>query len=558
MNNQKHTVKKFVMDFKLGEKDDSFQFAERMRSVYYEQAVEIMDEVFSEVCGKDEHIFFDRLELDLGRIRYVDFERNFKEKLRSAVKKIIAEKIEVTRNGNRAKKFGSASTKKFYDDEKDETAEPQVLPDVEYKLALIEYFIEHSILPWWAETSEVDFDMLVLELISAEPEKIKKLFMKSFNEPVYVDRIIRQFKKDTVEKIIVTINPAEVVEAISLLKELLVVTKELEAQNKIFVKHPARLEELLYRELMLVVAKENVDGKLTSEFLERVLLTLASFSEMSVLKFLEIFFEHIEQPEQRQKQFGTVIASHVKKFIDTKTFAVKSKQTPAKQKEGKRKTAAADSKIESRAEEEMKKERTKSRTEQETISKKDAKKILPPGKIEEEKEEGTELFDTDIFISNAGLVLLNPFLKHFFTELSLIDDDGFKNIEAQNKAAHLLQYIISGSGENAEHLLPLNKILCGLDVSFPVSKKVEINEAEKKLCTELIEAVIKNWSMLKNISSQGFVESFLKREGILRIKEDEFFLRVERKAYDILLTQIPWSYNTIKLSWMKKLLRVEW
>lgn len=557
MNNQKHTVKKFVMDFKLGEKDDSFQFAERMRSVYYEQAVEIMDEVFSEVCGKDEHIFFDRLELDLGRIRYVDFERNFKEKLRSAVKKIIAEKIEVTRNGNRAKKFGSASTKKFYDDEKDETAEPQVLPDVEYKLALIEYFIEHSILPWWAETSEVDFDMLVLELISAEPEKIKKLFLKSFNEPVYVDRIIRQFKKDTVEKIIVTINPTEVAETISLLKDLLVVTKELEAQNKLFVKHPARFEELLYRELMLVVAKENVDGKLTSEFLEKVLLMLASFSEMSVLKFLEIFFEHIEQPEQRQKQFSAVFASHVKKFIDMKTFAVKSKQTPAKRSEKKRKTASADSKIESRAEEEMKKERTKSRTEQETISKKDAKKILPPGKIEEEKEE-TELFDTDIFISNAGLVLLNPFLKHFFTELSLIDDDGFKNIEAQNKAAHLLQYIISGSGENAEHLLPLNKILCGLDVSFPVSKKVEINEAEKKLCTELIEAVIKNWSMLKNISSQGFVESFLKRGGILRIKEDEFFLRVERKAYDILLTQIPWSYNTIKLSWMKKLLRVEW
>lgn len=559
MNNQKHTVRKFVMDFKLAEKNDSFQFAGLMRSFYYQQAVEIMDEIFSEECGSDEHVFFDRIELDLGRIRYDDFERNFKEKLRSAVKKIIAEKLEVMRYENGTGKYGSAGTERFFDDEKNKTVEPRMLSGVEYKLALIKYFIEHSVLPWWAETSEVDFDLLVSELISVEPEKIKKLFMKNFNEPVYVERIIRQFEKSTIEKIIAAFNPAEAEHAILLLKNLLAVIHEFEKQNRVFVKEPAAFEEKLYRELLLTIDKEIYGEPLPLKFLERALLTAASFLEMNVPEFLEILFEHINQPEQRQKQFGNVFVSLVKKIIDTKTFSMKPKQTTAKGGEEKRKTAATDSKIVDGAEEkEMKEERMKHRTEQKTISKRSHGKILHPEKIEEEKKEEAKLFDEDIFIGNAGLVLLNPFLKQFFTKLSLLNDDGFENTEAQTKAVHFLQFIISNSNENAEHLLPLNKILCGLDVSFPVTKKVEISESEKQICSELIEAVIKNWDKLKNISSQGFIESFVKREGILKIKEEEIFLRVERKAYDILLSQIPWSYSMIKLSWMKKILRVEW
>lgn len=544
------------MDFRLAEKNDSFQFAERMSSVYYEQAVEIMDEIFSELCGEEEHILFDRLELDLGRIRYSDFELSFKEKLRNAVKKMIAEKIEAVRNGNGSKNFGSASTEKFFDDEKYEITAPHALSDIEYKLALIKYFIEHSVLPWWAETNEVDFDLLVLEVITAEPEKIKNLFMEKFVSSLYVNRIIRQFEKSTIEKIISVIKPAEAEQAISLLKDLLAVIEELVEQNKVFVKQPVSFEEKFYIELLLIVGKEIYGETLRLKFLENSLLAIAFFEGSDTQKFFEIFFEHINQPEQRQKQFGDVFVSLVGKLIDTKTFTVKPKQTTAKRGEEKRKTASVDSKMGSSVKKEKVKQTEEKRFrsgEKKTVQKESGKILIP-----EEREEEAKLFNEDIFVSNAGLVLLNPFMKHFFTKLSLLNDDGFENIEAQIKAVHLLQYLITNSSENAEHLLPLNKILCGLDVSFPVSKKVEISESEKQICTELIEAVIKNWDKLKNISSQGFLESFVKREGILKIKEEEIFLRVERKAYDILLSQIPWSYGIIKFSWMKKLLRVEW
>ena len=35
-------------------------------------------------------------------------------------------------------------------------------------------------------------------------------------------------------------------------------------------------------------------------------------------------------------------------------------------------------------------------------------------------------------------------------------------------------------------------------------------------------------------------------------------LTVEKKAFDILLEQIPWSFRTVKLPWNKYIIHVEW
>src|SRR5690606_15522628 len=50
-----------------------------------------------------------------------------------------------------------------------------------------------------------------------------------------------------------------------------------------------------------------------------------------------------------------------------------------------------------------------------------------------------------IFINNAGLVLLNPFLPSLFTQTGLLrDNHAFVSTEAQQKAAVLLYYMQSG------------------------------------------------------------------------------------------------------------------
>jgi hypothetical protein len=63
---------------------------------------------------------------------------------------------------------------------------------------------------------------------------------------------------------------------------------------------------------------------------------------------------------------------------------------------------------------------------------------------------------------------------------------------------------------------------------------------------------------LKNTKPQTFQETFLRRQGRLYKRENRWELIVEKKAYDMLLTSLPWNISMIKLNWMSDRLVVEW
>jgi hypothetical protein len=162
-----------------------------------------------------------------------------------------------------------------------------------------------------------------------------------------------------------------------------------------------------------------------------------------------------------------------------------------------------------------------------------------------------------IKIDNAGLVLLHPFLDHYFTQLGLIEKGTFINTDAQHRAVHLLQYL-NGTEGAPEHALALNKTLCGLSVIDAVPAGISVTELEKQLSQELLRAVTQRWDKLNNTGIPAFQASFLQREGMIRFEQDSVHLRVVQRGYDVLLQTIPWSFSTIKTPWMHKPLYVEW
>ncbi|MDY7003264.1 MAG: contractile injection system tape measure protein [Cyanobacteriota bacterium] len=164
----------------------------------------------------------------------------------------------------------------------------------------------------------------------------------------------------------------------------------------------------------------------------------------------------------------------------------------------------------------------------------------------------------EIYIHNAGLILLWPFLNRFFVKIGLVQNNIFINIISTQRAALLLQYLIDNSTEIPEHTLPLNKILCGIDLLEPIDTNLEITEPERAECENLLSAVIQNWSILKNTSVEGLRKAFLQRNSILRIRDGNWLLQVERESYDILVDKIPWSIRVVKLPWMDNILYVEW
>ena len=106
--------------------------------------------------------------------------------------------------------------------------------------------------------------------------------------------------------------------------------------------------------------------------------------------------------------------------------------------------------------------------------------------------------------------------------------------------------------------LVINKILCGLDFRAPLNKAEDLTSDEKELVDSLLKAVTQQWKPLNAPSIDTLRQSFFQREGKLMEEDGQFFLKIERKPFDMLLDQIPWNISKIKLSWMQKIQEVEW
>ncbi len=161
-----------------------------------------------------------------------------------------------------------------------------------------------------------------------------------------------------------------------------------------------------------------------------------------------------------------------------------------------------------------------------------------------------------LYIDNAGLILLHPFLPSFFETLGITKAD---EIISTNSALRLLHFLATGQTTAPEYLLVLPKILCGLPVFEPVTINDEFNNNESDESMALLTAVILHWSALRNTSPDALRETFLKRRGKLFMESGkEWILQVESQTFDVLLGQLPWGIGHIRLPWMKHMLKVEW
>jgi hypothetical protein len=162
-----------------------------------------------------------------------------------------------------------------------------------------------------------------------------------------------------------------------------------------------------------------------------------------------------------------------------------------------------------------------------------------------------------IYIENAGLVLLHPFLPRFFQALGIASEEDV--IIQPERALCLLHFLATGQRIAPEHELVLPKILCNIPLTTPVESGIGLTDPETEEATALLDAVIRHWDALKNTGIDGLRGTFLLRAGKITLRDDgDWRLQVESKAYDILLDQLPWGISMIKLPWMQRMLWVEW
>ncbi|AFD07200.1 contractile injection system tape measure protein [Solitalea canadensis] len=166
--------------------------------------------------------------------------------------------------------------------------------------------------------------------------------------------------------------------------------------------------------------------------------------------------------------------------------------------------------------------------------------------------------DNNCYITNAGLILLHPFLSILFEQLKLIHENEWIDELAQTKAVLVLDYLVTGNEKAAEFNLMLNKILCGFAINNIIRTDVALDHEAKNECETLLKNVIVHWSALKNTGIDALRETFLQRNGKLSPVDNGWLLTVEQKSTDILLGYLPWGFGVIRLPWMKEIVHTDW
>ena len=164
-----------------------------------------------------------------------------------------------------------------------------------------------------------------------------------------------------------------------------------------------------------------------------------------------------------------------------------------------------------------------------------------------------------IYVNQAGLVLLFPFIDLLFTNVQLTDNRAFIDETARTKAVHLLHYLTTGKAAAGEYDLTLEKILCGVPLGMPMERDVILTENDRNAANNLLLSVIKHWTALGTCSVAGLRETFLQRSAKLTVSADENWrLQVERRTVDVLMDRLPWGCSMIKTAGMSRFMVVEW
>jgi hypothetical protein len=168
-----------------------------------------------------------------------------------------------------------------------------------------------------------------------------------------------------------------------------------------------------------------------------------------------------------------------------------------------------------------------------------------------------------LYVENAGLVLLGPFLPQLFARLDVLatpegEAPRMRDLAAATRAVHLLQYLADSRLDAPEPQLVLNKVLCGLQPADAVERRHDATEEELSICESLLRTVVANWTVMRNTGAVGLREAFLRRAGRLTLGAERCDLKVERKGMDVLIARIPWSIALVKHRWMPAPLYVDW
>lgn len=586
---------------RLSDKENAYQIQNKLSAIYHSKIVNLLDHVCTSIIGIDQHMQVDRMEIDLGTLPLGDLEEEFTERVR----RIFFEDLQQLLNQKKVDTQSTKETEKTVGNNQwfpislHYQSEDRLISQKAFVMNLFKHFLRTGTFPWWTEKLHIgDLEKAIIDLYQKNSREIQIFLKKELINENARQRLIYQFSDTVLFKTVEVLLPDNLEQVQSLIIDLCKIHKKicllsvsvtdfryfiwdaiityllrqhiqvLSEKELIvfFFQSISRSHNVPYHKVVLML-RDAVDQLLRSQFTfnsklpESIAIIQKEWLHKEKTRGLGTVADMKRGiPSERtvtelplEKRDSTMNRPHdnVEKGEDAEQ---EQKVSDSLASQSTRETNQFDNEVA------KKKEDWSHLTEFSKGAKPD--KIFSDSLIVKHQSETTqveeELATQEIYIENAGLVLLWPYYGTFFKNVKLLEGGKFIDETSAMRAIHLLQYLVTGEEEAPEYFLTLNKLLCDWDITKPVIKGMELSEFEKSESEELLQTVISHWSALKNTSMKGFQTSFLQRDGALTKNENNWLLRVERKTYDMLLDRLPWGISMVKLSWMKTLLNVEW
>ena len=577
----RHFIQKQTLLLIIPPEIDAFQAQHAASRWFREQLLPMLERIFDELSGEGEVIYLDHFFIDLGVIGAVDFQKGIidesiyrlmKAEVRKAIEKELAE-----RPGARS------STR-------------------ESVLARWWYYMEHGRLPWNADALTADDYRQVLEQLSIDYTAISRLRVVLKENPLFGIRIVTQHTTVFLENVVAALTSsrqeglgelvAQASRAYRLLENeyyrriggLPEAGQEVPRETAIlqhlrdwagrmagFLQAPVHEKKtIIWRRLLFEAATHPAEFGTTGpvgillrdipfhrSLLEKVLADQEGAGGetpfvIGLRQQLLRTTDADDEPESGGRRAGTMGLGTLEegqsaKKEDGSTLSGRRRDESPPAEPGAPSETDEDIPAEPRPQSLVENPRDKELPATE--------KML---KEEEVRFQQEDIDEDGIYLPNAGLILVHPFLSTLFHRTGFWEGAGFHDLEARQKAILLLHFLATGERHPAEYSLVFAKMLCGYAVEMPLPGELQLEEEHCAEGLMMLDNVVQRWERLGNSSTDGLREGFLQRKGKLFNRGGRLILQVESSGIDVLLDYLPWNIGLVKLPWLKDLLYVEW
>lgn len=489
-----HVIKKQVIELQIERSLDSFYIQQQVSDHYLQQIVPLLQIQFDEMSDEDEMLVIDKLEIDIGRVSATDI--NNKEIDNLFRTKTIEQTIEYLK---KEKSFGNKSWS-------------NAMPVNSYKQWF--YYMQKGYLPWSVIKPNEKWYTEVLKQLTTHFNSVENLRKEIITNKTFLSRIVQEHSYTFLAQLVSIITSKNQAKLIKTINEIFIVLNKINNESVKATDIDVINEVLIWNNVLEISAAGSL--KTTDEILKEIV------RNHIIKNKKKLFYENINLFDE---------AANLQPIVKQVVHEIKLKP-------------------ENIITEYINKENEKSYPNENIKTIKNKKEAI--------MKANEKIDDEGIFTTLAGMILLHPFLSSLFGGLHLLEKKQFTNLLSQEKAVIVLYYLATGKSVAEEHELVIPKILAGFPIENTITKNTTLTEDEMEEADGLLNAVIVQWSILRNTSLAGLRETFLQRNGKVFTKNNEIHIQVEKSSIDVLLDHLPWGLNIVKLPWVSSIIKTEW